>query len=111
MNIFNKFVDGTPDQRFKSWKKVFLGTCRRPSSDGCRMALTLAGTDFSTLIASSDGEVLVFWLATIDVRSYLVSGTKRTTATKLIPVKITAIHLCQRLQRGVTIRVSFPYFY
>lgn len=84
MNILKRFVGGVPDQSFKSWAKVFLGTWGICSSDVRRIAVTPVDTAFSISTASSDVEadILLLIPGVVASRWYLVSGTKRRTATK-----------------------------
>ena len=65
------------------------------SSDGRRIGLMSALTSSlsSTFMSKTEEGVLVISAVLTASRSYLVSGTKRRTAMKLIAVSITAIHL------------------
>jgi hypothetical protein len=65
------------------------------SSDGRRIGLIPALVSLSSSAFMSEAEegVLVISAVLAASRSYLVSGTKKRTARKLIAVNITAIHL------------------
>jgi hypothetical protein len=93
MNIFKRFVEGTPDQRAKFCPNVFLGTCGSESSDEWRRVCR------SVFSSGVDGP-----LDAESWRSYRVSGTKKMMESNVSAVGITAIHLCQRQLRLDTMK-------
>ena len=98
-NILAIFVSDVPLHKLSSCTHVFFGNCWTFPS------LVVSCGTFSCVktTLSFDGQ-LASPTPFTSSRLYLVSGTKSRIAMKLIAVKITVIHFCQRQERFVTIK-------
>ena len=111
MNSFHRLVSlGTPDHRLICCRQVFGAnvTCGRGVSGGVKLdGFSDIDAVFSRPVGllstskrdndESEGVKEAEFVSSS--RAYLVSGQKNNTTSQLTPVKIAAIHLCQRHPR------------
>ena len=98
-NIFGRLVSETPLHRLNSCVQVFFACwCRIRLLDFGRRYFSSAMTILSLLGQIATPTPL------ISSRVYRVSGTNNRMVRKFSAVRITAIHLCQRQLRFVTMK-------
>jgi hypothetical protein len=98
INILIRLESGTPLHRLSSWNQLLLGICRSsPSVDDPTGLCSTSAAFLSVAMLTSLSIPLTASLL------YRVSGTKRRIVRKFKAVRITAIHLCHRQLKFVTI--------